>query len=51
MTRGRGSSGAEVSVNQQVSRVPNGSKQDNLPHNDDVNDVSVLLESELIGPV
>ena len=35
----------------QASRVPTGSKQDNSPHNDDVKDVSVLLESELIGPV
>ena len=35
----------------QASRVPNGSKQDNSPHNDDVKDVSVLHESELIGPV
>ena len=35
----------------QASRVPTGSKQDSSPHNDDVNDVSVLLESELIGPV
>ena len=34
-----------------ASRVPTGSKQDNSPHNDDVKDVSVLLESELIGPV
>ena len=31
--------------------TPTGSKRDNSPHNDDVNDVSVLLESELIGPV
>ena len=36
---------------QQASRVPTGSKQDNSPQNDDVKDVSVLLESELIGPV
>ena len=35
----------------QASRVPTGSKQDNSPHNDDVNAVSVLLESELIGLV
>ena len=35
----------------QASRVPAGSKQDNSWHNDDVKDVSVLLESELIGPV
>ena len=35
----------------QASRVPTGSKQDNSPHNDDVKDVAVLLESELIGPV
>ena len=35
----------------QANRVPTGSKQDNSPHNDDVKDVSVLLESELIGPV
>ena len=35
----------------QASRVPTGSKQDNSPHNADVKDVSVLLESELIGPV
>ena len=35
----------------QSSRVPAGSKQDNSPHNDDVKDVLVLLESELIGPV
>ena len=35
----------------QASRVPTGSKQDNSPHSDDVKDVSVLLESELIGPV
>ena len=35
----------------QASRVLTGSKQDNSPHNDDVKDVSVLLESELIGPV
>ena len=33
----------------QASRVPIGSKQDNSPHNDDVKDVSVLLESELIA--
>ena len=35
----------------QASKVPTGSKQDNSPHNDDVKDVSVLHESELIGPV
>ena len=35
----------------QASRVSADSKQDNSPHNDDVKDVSVLLESELIGPV
>ena len=35
----------------QASRVPTGSTQDNSPHNDDVKDVSVLLESELIGSV
>ena len=35
----------------QANRVPTGSKQDNSPHNDDVKDVSVLLESELISPV
>ena len=35
----------------QASRVPPGSKQDNSPTNDEVKDVSVLLESELIGPV
>ena len=35
----------------QANRVPTGSKQDNSPHNDDVKDVSVLLESELIGSV
>ena len=35
----------------EASRVPTGSKQDNSPHNDDVKDFSVLLESELIGPV
>ena len=35
----------------QASRVPTGSKQDNSPHNDDVKDVSVLLETELIGSV
>ena len=35
----------------QASRVPTSSKQDNSPHNNDVKDVSVLLESELIGPV
>ena len=36
----------------QASRVPTGSKQDNSPHYDDVKDVvSVLLESELIGPI
>ena len=35
----------------QANRVPTGSKQDNSPRNDDVKDVSVLLESELIGPV
>ena len=36
----------------QESRVPTSTKQDNSPHNDDVKDVvSVLLESELIGPV
>ena len=35
----------------QASRAPTGSKQDNSPHNDDVKDDSVLLESELIGPV
>ena len=34
----------------QASRVPTGSKQDNSAYND-VKDVSVLLESELIGPV
>ena len=34
----------------QASRVPTGSKRDNSPHNNDVKDVSVLLESELIGP-
>ena len=28
-----------------------GTKPDNSPHNDDVKEVSVLLESELIGPV
>ena len=31
----------------QVSRVPT----DKSPHNDDVKNVSILLESELIGPV
>ena len=35
----------------QESRVPTGSKQVNSPHNDDVKDVPVLLESELIGPL
>ena len=35
----------------QASRVQTDSKQDNSPHNDDVKDVSVLNESELIGPV
>ena len=35
----------------QASRVPANSKQDNSPHNNDVKDVSVLLESELIVPV
>ena len=35
----------------QARRVPTGSKQDNSTHNDAVKDVSVLLESELIGPV
>ena len=35
----------------QASMVPTGSKQDSSPHNDDVKDVSVLHESELIGPV
>ena len=35
----------------QASRIPAGSKQDKSPHNDDVKDVSVLLESELIRPV
>ena len=35
----------------QTSKVPTGSKQDYSPHNDDVKDVSVLLESELIGSV
>ena len=35
----------------QTSRVPTGNKQDNSQHNDDVKDVSVLLESELIGSV
>ena len=35
----------------QASRVPTGSKQDNSPHSDNVKDVSVLPESELIGPV
>ena len=35
----------------QASRVPVGSKQYNSPHNDDVKDVSVPLESELINPV
>ena len=35
----------------QASRVPTGSNQDNSPHNDDVKDDSVLLESELIGSV
>ena len=35
----------------QASRLPTGNKQDNSPHNYDVKDVSVLLESELIGPV
>ena len=35
----------------QASTVPTGSKQNNSPHNDDVKDVSVLLESDLIGPV
>ena len=32
-------------------RAGTGNKQDNSPHNDDIKDVSVLLESELIGPV
>ena len=35
----------------QANRVPTGSKQDNSPHNDDIKGISVLLESELIGPV
>ena len=35
----------------QANRVPTGSKQENSRHNDDVNDVSVLLESELNGSV
>ena len=35
----------------QASRVPTGSKQDSPPRNDDVKDVSVLLDSELIDPV
>ena len=34
-----------------ASRLPTCSNQDNSPHNDDVKDVSVLLEPELIGPV
>ena len=44
--RTSGSTGAK-----QASRVSTSSKQDNSPHNDDVKDVSVLLESELIDPV
>ena len=35
----------------QASRVPAGSKQDSSVHNDDGKDISVLLESELIGSV